>query len=208
MRMRITNDYYLIVDLEATCSDDGAVPRHEMEIIEIGAVMQSSRTFEVESEFQTFVRPVHHPELTEFCTELTGIAQEDVAGAPPFREALEVMKEWMCSFGDSLFCSWGDYDRNQLLQDCEFHRVAYPFQSGHLNLKAEFARAIGRTKKLGIADAVRHLGMDFEGSHPRRRTEHRADRASGVHWSLGRTGIWSRKRKRDGARFKWNKILG
>src|SRR5262245_18364301 len=163
--MRISNGYYLIVDLEATCSDDGAVPRHEMEIIEIVAVMQSSRTFEVESEFQTFVRPVRHPELTEFCTELTGITQEKVANAPPFREALEGMKAWMDAFDDSLFCSWGDYDRNQFHQDCDFHHVAYPFRSGHLNLKAEFSRALGRKKKLGIADAVRHLGMEFEGAH-------------------------------------------
>ncbi len=166
-RMRITHDYYAIVDLEATCSNDGAVPRHEMEIIEIGAVMQSSRTFEVESEFQTFVRPVRHRELTEFCTALTGITQDDVDAAPPFREALEAMKEWMYGFGDSLFCSWGDYDRKQFLQDCEFHRVAYPFRSEHLNLKAEFARALGNKKKLGIAEALRHLGMDFDGSHHR-----------------------------------------
>jgi inhibitor of KinA sporulation pathway (predicted exonuclease) len=165
--MRITNDYYLIVDLEATCSNDGSVPRHEMEIIEIGAVMQSSRTFESESEFQTFIRPVRHARLTDFCTELTGITQEDIADAPSFREALEAMKQWMYAFDDSLFCSWGDYDRNQFLQDCEYHRTAYPFRSGHLNLKAEFARALGRKKKLGIADAVRHLGMDFEGSHHR-----------------------------------------
>jgi inhibitor of KinA sporulation pathway (predicted exonuclease) len=165
--MRIANDYYLIVDLEATCSDDGAVPRHEMEIIEIGAVMQGSRTFEVESEFQTFVRPVRHPELTGFCTALTGITQEQVDGAPLFREALEAMKEWMYAFGDSLFCSWGDYDRNQFLQDCDFNRVAYPFRSGHLNLKAEFSRALGMKKRLGIAAALRHLGMGFEGSHHR-----------------------------------------
>lgn len=165
--MRITNDYYLIVDLEATCSDVGAVPRHEMEIIEIGAVMQSSRTFEVESEFQTFVRPVRHPELTKFCTGLTGITQEHVAAAPPFREALAAMREWMDAFHDFLFCSWGDYDRNQFNQDCEYHQVAYPFGSGHMNLKAEVSRALGRNKKLGIADAVRHLGMDFEGSHHR-----------------------------------------
>src|SRR5689334_5093996 len=124
--MRIANDHYLIVDLEATCSDDGTVPRHEMEIIEIGAVMQNARTFEVESEFQTFVRPVRHSELTEFCTELTGITDNDLGGAPGFRDAIEAMKEWMYAFGDSLFCSWGDYDRNQFLQDCEFHRVAYP----------------------------------------------------------------------------------
>src|SRR6516165_6304656 len=101
--MRITNDYYLIVDLEATCSNDGAVPRHEMEIIEIGAVMQNSRTFEVESEFRTFVRPVRHPELTAFCTELTGITQKDVAAAPGFREALEATKKWMYEFDDALF---------------------------------------------------------------------------------------------------------
>jgi inhibitor of KinA sporulation pathway (predicted exonuclease) len=165
--MRITNDYYLIVDVEATCSDDGVVPRQQMEIIEIGAVLQSSQTFEIESEFQTFIQPVRHPELTEFCTRLTGITQENVAGAPPFREALDAMKQWMYSFGDSLFCSWGDYDRHQFLQDCDFHHVGYPFRSGHLNLKAEFSRALGHKKKLDIAEAVRHLGMDFEGTHHR-----------------------------------------
>jgi inhibitor of KinA sporulation pathway (predicted exonuclease) len=165
--MQIPNAYYLIIDLEATCSEDGTVPRHEMEIIEIGAVMQSSRTFEVESEFQTFIRPVRHPELTEFGTRLTGIASADVAGAPPFHKALEAMKRWMDGFGDSLFCSWGDYDRNQFIQDCEYHGVAYPFGSGHLNVKAEFSRMLGRRKKLGIDDAVRLLGMQFEGSHHR-----------------------------------------
>jgi inhibitor of KinA sporulation pathway (predicted exonuclease) len=82
--MRISNDYYLIVDVEATCSNDGVVPRHEMEIIEVGAVMQSSRTFEIESEFRTFIRPVRHPVLTDFCTDLTGITQENVAGAPSY----------------------------------------------------------------------------------------------------------------------------
>jgi inhibitor of KinA sporulation pathway (predicted exonuclease) len=165
--MRITNEHYLIVDLEATCSDDGRVPPHEMEIIEIGGVMQSARTFEVESEFQTFVRPVRHSELTQFCTELTGITQEKLTNALSFREAIEAMKEWMYPFRDALFCSWGDYDRKQFLQDCEFHRVAYPFRSGHLNLKAADSSVLGRKKKLGIGDAVRHLGMEFEGMHHR-----------------------------------------
>jgi inhibitor of KinA sporulation pathway (predicted exonuclease) len=165
--MRIANDYYLIVDVEATCSNDGAVPRHEMEIIEIGAVLQSSRTFEIESEFQTFVRPVRHRRLTAFCTELTGIEQHQVADAPLFPLALEAMKTWMDAFEDTLFCSWGDYDRNQFSQDCDYHRLGYPFRSGHLNLKAEFSRVLNRRKRCGLAEALRHLGMDFEGSHHR-----------------------------------------
>jgi inhibitor of KinA sporulation pathway (predicted exonuclease) len=165
--MRISNDYYLIVDLEATCSDDGAVPRKQMEIIEIGAVMLSSHSLEIESEFQTFVHPVRHPQLTAFCTELTGIRQHEVADAPRFPVALEAMKQWMDAFEDALFCSWGDYDRNQFMQDCDQHRIDYPFHSGHLNLKAEFSRAANQRKKYGITDALRQLGLRFVGSHHR-----------------------------------------
>lgn len=65
----------------------------------------------------------------------------------------------------SLFCSWGDYDRKQFLQDCEHHQVGYPFLSGHLNLKAEFSRSLNLKKKLGIVGALRRIGLQFEGSH-------------------------------------------
>ena len=165
--MRLLNAYYLIIDLEATCSNDGTVPRDEMEIIEIGAVMQSSRTFEIESEFQTFVRPVRHSELTEFCTELTGIVQKDVEEAQHFPEALQALEQWKTPFDDAFFCSWGAYDKSQFIQDCEFHQIDYPFTTGHLNLKAEFANTIGRKKGAGITDALRFLGLEFVGSHHR-----------------------------------------
>lgn len=165
--MRIPNNYYLIVDVEATCSNDGAVPRHEMEIIEIGAVMQNAGTYEIEAEFQTFVHPVRHPQLTDFCIELTHIAQADLRDAPEFPEAISLMKNWLNNFEDSLFCSWGDYDRNQFTQDCQYHGVDYPFNAAHLNLKAEFARTSGQRKKPGISSALRHIGLSFEGSQHR-----------------------------------------
>jgi inhibitor of KinA sporulation pathway (predicted exonuclease) len=165
--MLIPNDYYLLIDLEATCSNDESLPRHEMEIIEIGAVMQNARTFEVVSEFQTFICPIRHPRLTAFCTELTTITQADVDQAPRFPVALAAMQEWMYQFDNSLFCSWGDYDHHQFVQDCGFHGVGYPFLSGHLNLKPEFSRSLDIKKKLGLAQALRHLGLDFAGTHHR-----------------------------------------
>ena len=70
---------YLIIDFEATCANDGSVPRGEMEIIEIGAVLVEAATFGTLGTFQSFVRPVRHPMLTPFCTELTTITQSDVA---------------------------------------------------------------------------------------------------------------------------------
>lgn len=165
--LNIPNAYYLIVDLEATCSDDGSVPKYEMEIIEIGAVVQDARIFEIVSEFQTFVRPVRHPWLTPFCTELTGIGQDMIADAHLFPEAIESFKTWMGQFDDALFCSWGDYDRNQFLQDCGYHEIDYPFRSGHLNLKAAFACVRNLRRGVGIWQALRHLGLKFEGAHHR-----------------------------------------
>ncbi|MEM6997030.1 MAG: 3'-5' exonuclease, partial [Myxococcota bacterium] len=74
----MTADYYLVIDLEATCDDAGAVPKHESEIIEIGAVLADAFTLAPCEEFQTFVRPVRHPTLTEFCVGLTHITQDHV----------------------------------------------------------------------------------------------------------------------------------
>ena len=165
--MTIDRDRYLIVDLEATCSSDGSVPRQRMEIIEIGAVMVNAQTLIVESEFQSFVRPILHPQLTDFCQQLTSIAQLDVDNAPLFPKALRQFQDWVYPFGDYLFCSWGDYDKNQFKQDCALHKVGYPFPSGHLNLKKAFAATLQLKKKLGLAQALDLLKLPLEGTHHR-----------------------------------------
>ena len=48
-------------------------------------------------EFQSFVRPVVKPKLTEFCTTLTGITQSQVDKAPVFAEVLGRVEEWKLS---------------------------------------------------------------------------------------------------------------
>lgn len=165
--MRISENAYLIIDLEATCSNDGSVPRDEMEIIEIGALIMDSDTFEIRSEFQSFVRPVRHSVLTDFCTELTSISQAQVDSAPTYAETMAALVRWMSAFDDILFCSWGDYDRKQFQQDCRYHGVDYPFGERHLNLKAEFSMAIGQRRRFGLSGALKRLGLQFEGTHHR-----------------------------------------
>lgn len=44
------NSYFLIIDLEATCSENGTIPSYEMKMIEIGAVMLNSKTWEIDLE--------------------------------------------------------------------------------------------------------------------------------------------------------------
>lgn len=164
--MPVAYPHYLVIDFEATCCDLGSVPRGEMEIIEIGAVMTDAR-FGVVDDFQTFVQPVRHPRLTAFCTGLTTIRQEDVDAAPGFAEALSTFVAWLLPWHDAAFCSWGDYDRHQLQQDCDFHRLPNPAPTPHINIKALFSELLGLKKKYGLAGAVERAGLAFAGTHHR-----------------------------------------
>jgi len=163
--------HYLVIDLEAT-TDDGtddarAVPRDEMETIEIGAVLVRANTLAVEAEFQTFVRPVRHPVLTPFCTELTGITQARLADAPAFPEAMEALRRAMLAGRWSVvWGSWGLFDQTQLRRDCAFHGVEYPMPE-HMNLKNVFSAAQGRRKRYGMAKALHLCGLDLAGAHHR-----------------------------------------
>ncbi|MBD2566865.1 3'-5' exonuclease [Anabaena lutea] len=161
------NHYFLIIDLEATCCNERSIPRHEMEIIEIGAVMLNRKTWELDSEFQHFIQPVINPQLTAFCTELTSISQQQVDAAPHFPEVMSKLIEWMNSFPNYIFCSWGNYDKSQFLQDCKFHHVPYPFGSEHRNIKNEFSEYLGVSHKFGMAQALKHLNMELQGTHHR-----------------------------------------
>ena len=163
--------HYLVIDLEAT-TDDGdddarSVPRDEMETIEIGAVLVRANTLAVEAEFQTFVRPARHPVLTPFCTELTGITQTMLAGAPAFPEAMEALRQAMLAgrWG-VVWGSWGLFDDTQLRRDCAFHGLHYPMPE-HLNLKNVFSAAQGRRKRYGMAKALHLCGLDLVGAHHR-----------------------------------------
>jgi 3'-5' exoribonuclease 1 len=164
--MKPRDAYYLVIDLEATCDRNGLLPPPQTEIIEIGAVLVRGADFRPEAEFQTFVRPVAHPRLTEFCTELTSITQADVASAPTFPAAIAALAAFIGG-RDAVFCSWGEYDRNQFRRDAKRHRTPLPLGDRHLNLKALFSEALGEDERYGMASALRRVGLRLAGTHHR-----------------------------------------
>lgn len=46
------------------------------EIIELSCVVVNTQTLQLEGSFQRYCRPTVHPRLTDFCTGLTGISQQ------------------------------------------------------------------------------------------------------------------------------------
>lgn len=156
---------YVIVDLEATCWENGNIPE-KMEIIEIGAVLLASGSGPISSEFATFVQPVATRQLSPFCTQLTSIRQEDVDSAEPFWGAFPRFLAWI---GEEPFClcSWGAYDLNQFRTDCARHKFPFPASfENHINLKKAYSQLYD-LRPHGMKGALTREGIPLTGTHHR-----------------------------------------
>lgn len=159
---------YLVVDLEATCADDGSIPAEEMEIIEIGACWVTEDGVVLER-FQHLVRPLVRPILTPFCKQLIGIMQEEVDRAPLFPVAARALQTFVNDIvsADTVWMSWGNYDHKQLTRDAQRHGIAMPLIMPHQNAKRLFAKAQRIGKEVGMVRACALAGISLEGQHHR-----------------------------------------
>ncbi|WP_288393086.1 3'-5' exonuclease [uncultured Herbaspirillum sp.] len=159
---------FLIVDLEATCSDDGSITSDQMETIEIGACW-AKRDGGVIDQFQSFVRPTINPVLTSFCKGLTNIRQTDIDDAPSFSVAAKELFDFMKRYqiADAVWMSWGMYDRKQITKESLAHQVVDPLPITHLNAKRLFAKAQKIGKEVGMARACSLAQLELEGVHHR-----------------------------------------
>lgn len=170
----MTYETLVILDFEATC-----LPRPGMspqEIIELPSVLVSLTEGRQVDEFTTFVRPVHHPRLTPFCTQLTSIRQQDVDHAPEFPAALALHRRWLESHGlherPFVFVTCGDWDlRTMLPTQCRASRIdpaSLPlYWRRWLNLKKVFARVMPDSRASGMKTMLEALDLPLLGRHHR-----------------------------------------
>jgi inhibitor of KinA sporulation pathway (predicted exonuclease) len=160
--------HWLVIDLEAT-TDEGGWPVAEMEIIEIGASLVNRAGREVDH-FQRFVRPLRRPQLTPFCRELTHISQANVDAAAPLTDVWPLFERWLGHHQTHLqaWVSWGDYDRQQFLQEWQQHQIKSILADvPHINLKQRFAKARKLQRPLGLNGALQLAGLQFSGQQHR-----------------------------------------
>lgn len=160
--------HWLVIDLEAT-TDDGGWPVTDMEVIEIGATLVNRQGREVDH-FQRFVKPRRRPQLTPFCRQLTHINQNNVDTAAPFAEVWGQFERWIGHHQSHLkaWVSWGDYDRQQLLQEWQLHQLhSLLADLPHINLKQRFAKARQLQRPLGLNGALQLAGLQFSGMQHR-----------------------------------------
>jgi len=156
---------YIIFDLEASCWL-GRPPHGINEVIEIGAVKVNDYN-EVESIFSKFIKPTVNPILSDFCTRLTSITQTDVDRSKTFPFIIQEFMDWIGIDEDFVLISWGKYDKQQLIQDCELHKLETEWLEHHFNLKPAYRALKDLKDEPGLKKAVKLEGFEFTGIHHR-----------------------------------------
>jgi inhibitor of KinA sporulation pathway (predicted exonuclease) len=158
-------DKIIVIDLESTCWD-GPPPQGQIsEIIEVGIATVDVKSLDRGDRRSILIRPVKS-QVSEFCTQLTTLTADDLAGGVTLADAVKVLKKEYRS-QDRTWASWGDYDRRQFERVCKEFGVGYPFGITHVNVKSVFALAHGLDREVGMDGALQHIGAPLEGTHHR-----------------------------------------
>lgn len=155
----------IVIDFEATCDE----PRNPdpQEVIEFPAVLIDVVRRTVIGEFHRYVRPVAHPTLTRFCSDLTGIPQQQVDAADDFPAVLRAYSDWLTA-NDLVgvpVATCGDWDLGTLLPpQCRQHGLPIPdWARSWINVKDVFRRSMPGVRSMGLSGMLEQLGLRFEG---------------------------------------------
>ena len=162
---KVKYDHIVVVDLEATCYEDNQFPEgHFSEIIEIGACLLSVKTLQVIEKTQIYVKPICS-EVSEFCTDLTGITQKKLDDEGVIlEEACRILNRKLKT-NKRVWASYGEYDRRMFEKQCARENVDYPFNIRHLNIKTLGPIIFGLSKEVGMVAALKSCGLEIEGVH-------------------------------------------
>jgi inhibitor of KinA sporulation pathway (predicted exonuclease) len=164
MPLKLDYSRFLILDLEATCWPD--ISREEQslknEIIQFGIVEVDLVNRCISREMSYFVKPKKNKILSSFCTELTGITQEQVDSA---HDLTKISKEIRTFFnpGRVAWGAWGD-DYNLIKRDCLEKNAVNPFNECYYDLQQLYAIKTAAKQRTTVANAMNQYGLTFEGS--------------------------------------------
>ncbi len=155
-------DRILVIDLESTCWEGLPPKGQQHEIIEIGLCVLDVATCQRLDNPSLIVQPTRST-VSEYCTRLTTLTQEDVEAGMSLVEACQLLRDKYRS-RQRVWASYGDYDRWMFESSCRTFGVEYPFGSRHLNVKSLFAMVHALPREVSLAQAMEMMGWPLEGT--------------------------------------------
>jgi len=182
--------YLLILDFEATC-DKKKQPKPQ-EIIEFPTLLYNIEKRQIEQTFHYYIKPDVNDQLTEFCTNLTGITQDQIDdNGIPLMDALQEHENWLmenhllhgsldrnssCNYASTcvpemphsfIYLTCGDWDLGtclpRQLKHLNQNHIPSHFNKW-INVKKEFSK-LYETKSYGMKFMLNILGLELEGRH-------------------------------------------
>jgi len=166
-------EYYLVLDFESTCQDPEQGPIDPQEIIEFPCLLVRADDLGLVEEFHEYIRPDAKPQLTTFCTELTGITQDMIQDRDTFPDVLSRFVSWYESHdlntSNATFVTCGQWDLETMLpKQCHYSGKTVPQmldvgESGEfVNIKLTHQETMRQYAK-GIEAMLGQLGLKFKG---------------------------------------------
>jgi inhibitor of KinA sporulation pathway (predicted exonuclease) len=169
--------YICVLDFEANCNDKGN--RNMNEIIEFPSVLYkwnlNNNEFIQISEYQDYVTPVFTKKITKYCTDLTGITQQQVDNGIGFRESFQNHYNWLKKHISpthldycTMFVTCGNWDLNTMLpKDCKRHGIYYypDIYKQFINIKISYQNTLNTPKQYGLANMMKFTDLKMDGRH-------------------------------------------
>ena len=166
-----TFDYLLVLDFEANCLENEKLDCQE--IIEFPVVPLKTSDLSLAAEpFHQYVKPEVHPEISAFCTKLTGIDQDMVSdGTYTLDVVLRDLDSWMAKNGfneqNSTVVTCGRWDLNTCLRsEASFKGLKVPkYLKKFINVKDIWMQVLFKKKAAGMPGMLSSLGLELDGRH-------------------------------------------
>lgn len=160
-------DYFLILDFEANCIENGTLPCQE--IIEFPVKVLNAQTLNVEYIFHSYVQPEVVPSITDFCTNLTGITQDMVNNQYKFPEVLQNFHNFLVTNNILqsrwIFVTCGDWDLKTCLRnEAQYKKLPINnYFNAWINIKFLIPKFKGGMMELLSLFSIPHSGKHHSG---------------------------------------------
>ncbi len=158
--MKIDSSKVIVFDTELTCWNEREKTYKSREIISLGACILDLNTKEIENKFHKICK-AQRSQVSEYCTNLTGITQEQVDKGMDFEEMCKlIIKEFKSK---SYPCAaWGE-DDNALAYECRSKDCKYPFSGQFINISLLYSVLMSKPINNGLEKSLVENGLSFVG---------------------------------------------
>lgn len=164
-------DFIMVLDFEATCEHNKQIKPQEIIEFPLVVVDINKKQIIPNEWIQVYIKPIFHPILSPFCTELTGITQVMVDQGVSFPQAMKEIVKFLVERGymngqKFIFLTCGNWDLEYMLpEQAKLSRVkVHSCFRKWINVKHEYDKFYNQRSR-GMVQMLNSLGLELVGRH-------------------------------------------